>query len=124
MSQYNEGKLLTFEAAGDLSAKQYLIVKPGSGENDIAVASAASDELLGVLQNDPVQYQEAAVMIDGTTKVIAGGSISKGAMITTDSNGKAIATTTAGNKVIGIAIEDADANDVFEMAIVHKTIDG
>ena len=53
----------------------------------------------------------------GTSKVIAGGAITVGAWVTTDSSGEAVATTTDGDIVIGRALEAADDGDIFEVQL-------
>jgi len=108
MSVYQESRHLNFVAGADLSAKQYHIVKLDSTANQVVLASAATDVAVGVLANAPADGAEADVVgrnAQGTFKVMAGGNVSLGAYLTSDSNGKAVATTTAGNEVIGIALE-------------------
>ena len=107
----------SFIAEIDLSAKRYFIMKYGTSANEITLAAAASDLLVGTLNNKPKADEGANLTLrsgEVTGKVIAGGSISKGDQLTSDSNGKAIATTTAGNLLIGEALEDASSGDLFE----------
>ena len=118
MSQSVYGPIKSFKTATDLSAKQYFIVKLSAAQT-VALASAATDILIGVLRNEPESGQAAEVhMINGgaSAKVKAGGTISAGDMITSDSAGKAVATTTTGNYVLGMALEAAVDGDVFEFA--------
>lgn len=122
MATQVESRNRSFKAGADLSAKQYFIVKLSSG--NVVLASAATDIILGVLQNKPKSGENADVTLanaQGTVKVVAGGSISAGNMVTADSAGKAVATTTVGNYILGMALEDADSGDVFEvMPIAHR----
>jgi len=107
-----------FIAEADLSAKQYFIVKIGAAANGVALAAGATQNILGILQNKPTQDQIANVRLcnaPGTSKVKAGGSITAGNWVTSDANGKAVATTTAGDVVIGRALEDAVDGDVIEI---------
>lgn len=123
MTQSNNNHLLSFLAGADLSAKQYFIVKNDTGSNEVVLAAAAADSIVGVLQNAPVENQEALVAVGGTCKVIAAGDISKGAWVTSDGNGEAVATTTAGNLVIGQALQSAVDGDIFEILLTkfhHK----
>lgn len=115
MSTEVTGPNRSFKSTNDLSAKQYFIVKLSSG--NVVLASAATDVLLGVLKNKPKASENADVQLvnsQGTCKVKAGGSITAGNMITSDSAGKAVATTTTGNYILGMALEDAATDDVFE----------
>jgi hypothetical protein len=111
------GEFVSYIAGADLSAKQYRFVKQGTDRNEVVLATAATDKIIGVLQNDPVENEGANVRLlngGGSTKLVAGGSITKGAYLTTDANGAAVATTTAGQVICGQAHEDADAGDIFE----------
>lgn len=120
MAQFNPSSgERTFKAGADLSAKQYFIVKLDSTQNQVVLAAAATDKLLGVLLNAPVANQEARVHMNvGTTKVIAGAAIALGSYVTSDGSGKAIATTTDKHKTLGIALEAAAADgDIIEVAM-------
>lgn len=67
----------TFEAAADLSTKQYYYVKLTSTFNRVNVCTAATDIPIGVLQNKPDAAGKAAeVMMVGITKGSANGALS------------------------------------------------
>lgn len=122
MAKFQEADNINKVAGANLSTKQYYIVKRHTTENQVVLASAATDKILGVLQNDPLANEAAQVKTHstrGTGKVLAGGAITAGAYLTSDSNGKAIVTTTQGNVVFGIAEEAADASTVFEYTPVY-----
>lgn len=121
MAQFNPASgERTFKAGADLSAKQYYIVKLDTVQNQVVLAAAATDKLLGVLLNAPVANQEARVhMNTGTVKVVAGAAITLGAYVTSDGSGKAVATTTDKDKTIGIALQAAAADgDIIEVAML------
>lgn len=112
-----DGQSRAFEAGADLSTKKYYIVKQDTVQTEVVLASAATDNLLGVLQNDPKEGENAVVMLrsaTGTGKVKTGGSGSAGAHLTADSAGKAVATTTGGDEIIGRALFDFTSGDVVE----------
>lgn len=109
----------TFVAAADLSAKQFYIVKLDSSSNGVALSAAATDTSIGVLQNTPASGEAATVRFLGTSKVVAGAAITKGAYVTADSSGKGAATTTDRDNAIGIALEAAAADgDIFEIMLL------
>lgn len=114
---YQPGDKYTAVAGADLSAKQYHIVKLDS-DGEVVLASAATDAILGVLANAPKAGAVAEVELlngSGTFKVKAANAIiSKDAYITADADGKAVATTTSGNRVIGRAVRTNVANQVIE----------
>jgi hypothetical protein len=108
----------TFVAAADLSAKQFYIVKLDSSSNGIALSAAATDVHIGVLQNTPASGEAATVRFLGTSKVVAGAAITKGAYVAADSAGKAAATTTDKDNSIGVALEAAAADgDIIEVLL-------
>jgi len=82
----------TFAAGADLSASanQFKIVKLDASGN-VVLCAAVTDVPIGVLQNTPGNGAEAVVMIEGTTKLSAGGALSIGALVGTDVNGQGAA---------------------------------
>lgn len=104
--------------AADLSADEFLIVKADTGNSgQIALATAATDPIVGVLQNKPKAGATGLYRMSGTTKVKAGGTVTVGDRVTTNGSGQAITTTTAGNSLLGIALESAVSGDVFEVQL-------
>jgi hypothetical protein len=133
MSQFNESFRRTFiaEQAFDVGtgtgSGQYTIVKlkgaSASYPNQIIAAAAPTDALIGVLQDNPKSGDAGAVQFLGTTKVRAHTTITAGQKLTAflETSGvyagfaTANPTTTTGDLVIGIALQDAVVGDVFEM---------
>lgn len=118
MSQYNAGPEKGIRATANLD--EGLIVKLENGE--AVVATAGTDVALGVTTTNVEAGQVASVRLrsaEGTSKVVLGGTVAAGAKVTAGAGGKAVATTTAGNEVVGIALESGVANDVIE--IVNTT---
>jgi len=100
---------ITLEAGQDLSAKQYYFIAHASdGQIDpVGTLGANAD---GVLQNAPsVAGQPATVGIFGVSKVVANAAITRGAQVSSASNGKATTALTT-HRVLGIALEAAAAD--------------
>ena len=95
-------RCVTLEAGQDLSGSQFCFVTlANDGQVDPTGAGAVSD---GVLQNDPNAAGVAAtVAIAGISRVVCGANVSRGALVTSDAAGKAVAATT-GNEVAGRAL--------------------
>lgn len=123
MSQSVKDLEITRAAGADLSAKRYYIVKLDTA-GAIVLAAAATQNIVGVLQNKPQSGEAGIYRFGGTTKVIAGGTIAIGDWVTSDSAGKAVATTTDGDITIGRALESAVSGDIFEvqMSVQHLYI--
>lgn len=110
---------ITFRSAANLANNQFYIVSLTSNPKEVNLANATSKPI-GVLQNKPTAAGRAAqVRVAGTSKVVAGGTINVGDYVKSDANGKAIATTTNGDEVLGIALESAAANEIFEVLILR-----
>lgn len=122
MSKFVSGHL-SRKASADLSAKQFFIVKLDTN-GEVALASAATDAFIGVLQNKPKAGETAEIRLvnaEGTLKVVLGGTVAKDAMVTADSAGKGVSTTTVGNYVLGMALEAGVAGDIIEvLPIAHR----
>lgn len=117
-----QGNYGTFVAEADLSSKMYYIVKLGSGAKSMVLADGATANIIGVVEAKPKNGEAGEVFLRnaaGTGKVVAGGNITAGAWLTSDGNGKAIATTTDGDEVIGRALMAGVANDVIEFMPAH-----
>src|ERR671922_317567 len=103
MSGMQYGRDRTFKSGADLSAKQYYLAKADSTQNQVVLAAAATDKILGVILDGGKQSGDAVriglLNGDGTLNVVAGGTIAIGDYLTSDSNGKAVATTTTGDTV-------------------------
>ncbi|HEX4775080.1 MAG TPA: capsid cement protein [Candidatus Saccharimonadales bacterium] len=134
MSTYSEGRYLTFIADADLSAAAnlYKIVSIAASTANttgrkVVLSTSTTDHLIvGVLNNTPKAGEAASVTgrnSSGTFKVVAGAntaSISVGDQLTVDTDSGALKTTTAGDELIGIALEAAVAGQVFEYLPLNR----
>lgn len=123
MSQAIRDFEVTLNSTNDLSLKQfYIVAVDTSNDHAVVLGAAATDPIVGVLQNKPKANQGALVRFIGTTKVIAGGTITRGDRVTSDANGKAITTTSTGNAVLGRALVSAVAGDILEVMLALNTL--
>lgn len=123
MATTQPGGRITKAAGADLSTKQYFIVKLVA--NAVVLSSAATNQHLGTLENNPVSGDTAVVLgrhSSDTGKVILGGTVAAGDKLTSDANGKAVATTTANDVVMGIAQNAGVLNDIVEYTPVYDTV--
>lgn len=106
----NYQSLPGFKAGADLSAKQYTVVKLATTSQEVVTVAATTDIGIAVLQNDPTDGQAADLAFHGRAKVIAGTStIIAGESLAFDTTGRVIDTTTDNRRIIGYALETADA---------------
>jgi hypothetical protein len=122
MSIYKDlGMTYARNAGADLSAKQSYLAKIAS-DGDLELASAATDSVIGVVTEGAVADKPATVQFGGIAKVICGGSITAGNRLTSDGDGKAVATSSAGNRVFGIALESGSANEIIPVLLKDEHI--
>lgn len=94
------------------------IVTFGTADNTVVKGSGVSDALFGVTHNlDAAAGDMADVIVGGIADVKAGGAITKGAYVTTDANGQAIAVSAGTDRTIGMAVTGAVAGDLVPVLI-------
>ena len=98
----------------EATVEAYRIVKAGAAAGSCVKAAAATDALLGTSDElDHVAGEAVDVAVGPVPKVRLGGTVAAGAWLTSDANGKAVATTTTGNQVIGRAEVAGVLDDVI-----------
>lgn len=125
------GQYLTFtaKAAADLKDEQYHIMRASTwrtgipNEVNIASNAAATSALgaIGVLMNNPDSGQAASIAYLGEVKVVAGGAITAGVLITNNSSGRATAAV-SGDILVGRALEAAGANGETIRALIQPGV--
>ena len=102
---------------------KYRFVKHGSSDYQIQLAAASSDKIIGVSpQVDSVDNQRVDVVFEGITEITAGGSVARGDLLTSDSTGRAVATTTAGHRIGGIAQTGGGTGDTIFVHVVPGSV--
>lgn len=107
----NEGLQKTLIAGAAVNPNR--IVKFGAADNQAIQAAAATDKMFGVSDNLGAASGETFdVIVDGIALVKYGGNVAVGDLLTSDANGQAIATTTASNRMIGVAMDSGVSGDI------------
>lgn len=82
----------------------YRIIKAGTAAMSCLQAAAATDKLLGTSDElDHAVGEMVDLCLLAVGRVRLGGTVAAGDALTSDANGKAIATTTIGHRIIGFA---------------------
>lgn len=115
MATENSLHCITLVAAADLSAKQYYGIKVDS--NGKAALTGEGGAAIGILQNDPNSDQAATVAVAGISKVVGGGSVTKGDRFSFDSNGKAVAVGSGDDYSMGVALETIASGKISSVLI-------
>jgi len=104
-------------------------VKSGTLNSQVILASAATDKIIG-LSSVPGPVGTTAAIGDTIDIVVGfcstegtlGGSVVQGDMLTADSAGKLIATTTQANRAVGMALKDGSANDIIPVLVYPNLV--
>lgn len=96
--------VITLDAAGDLSANQYEIMKCSA--NDTATVVGGETEIaIGVLLNKPDAAGKAArIQYAGIAEVLAGGNVTVGNRVMPDATGRVVNVDADGKTVVGVAL--------------------
>lgn len=108
-------------ATATLAAKQYYVVQASSTAGEVKVGStAATDLILGIVQNDPAAGEVADVACNGIAKAAAETGVTYGDSLTTSSTGRVKTTTTDGDQIVGIALASSTAAGDIIPVIVSR----
>lgn len=120
MATYGKGFTIPGVVANaDLSAKQYHVVSLTSTANNVKIAGDVDTAIAGLLQNEPESGEAAEVVCLGIAKGICEStSISRGAVVTSNSTGEVQATTADEDRVLGIALSAGSAaGDIIDVLV-------
>ena len=121
--------LLTTQFVADAAIPINRIVKHGAGDRNATPATAATDFLIGVVNETPIALGERCDVVRvGIAWVEAGAVIPRGSPLTADAVGRAVVAAPAAgvnNRIIGFADEAAAAiGDVIRFIIEPGLIQG
>jgi hypothetical protein len=114
-TKIHESLVYARDAGADLSTNLHYFAKVDT-DGDIVLAGDG-EAALGTIIEAAVENSPVTVQFGGIGKVIAGGAVTAGNIIASDGDGKAVAAA-VGDFVVGIALSDADASDIFSFAFV------
>ncbi len=99
----------------------YRIVKPGAADGEVALATAATDALMGTTgQLGAASGERVDVDLGGMPEVELGGTVAAGDPLTADANGKAVkAVPAAGANVRIIGFSDTSGTAGAVITYLH-----
>lgn len=105
------------------------IVKFGSADGAVVQGAAVTDLLIGVADSlgQSTAGDRIDVVLSGIADVEFGGNVTRGQLVTADSNGKAVAAAPAtgvNNQVIGRALVSAASGDIGPILIAPGSMQG
>lgn len=122
MANFTVGDDITRGQGADLTGKLFYIVKFDTVVNQVVLAAASTDKIVGVISrlNQAASTAVGAPVnihvrnASGTFKVVAGGVVAIGDALTSNASAQAITTVTAGDQLIGYASEVGVTGQVIE----------
>jgi hypothetical protein len=121
----NEGLTKTLIAGAAVAARR--IVKFGASETAVLQAAAATDLSIGVADLGADSGDYCDVIVDGIALVEYGGNVTRGALLTADANGRAVAAAPAAGanaRVIGVAMLGGVSGDIGSVRIAPSMMQG
>lgn len=111
-------RVLKSETVGAAALTKYLCVKtPGA----LVVGAAATDDLVGIVQDGAAIGATVLVCVQGVTKAVASAAIAKNALLAAAADGKIVTHAgTSTHPIIGRALEAAGADgDIIEILLTN-----
>lgn len=122
MSSYMAPKVLTFRASAAI-AKGKAVTLDATGQI-VTASNAVTDKSIGIAQNDASAAEDKVevALVGGGAVALAGGTISAGDLLAPTTGGALIATSTATNRYVGVAMQDAVVGDLFSVHVAAGLI--
>ena len=114
----------------DLSDKEFFFVNYDATDEDVVnIASGVTEFPFVIIEAEDGSSLAAAdpekkgtIVISGVTKIKLGGTVVSGDKITSDANGKGVATITDKDHVGGIVLENGVLDDIVAMSAVQMMV--
>ena len=121
MANFGEVHYLALKAGADLSTKQFLFMKM-SADMTCTTNDAGTNASIGVLADKPYAATGVAVSVAtiGVFKVYAGGTVTAGNLVGSDTAGKAVALTPGTDTtkyICGTALTGGAANEIITVLL-------
>jgi hypothetical protein len=107
-------------AGEDLSSSQYKAVKLVNDE--VILITAITDKMYGVLQNAPIDGQEATIITDGETKIVASAALAVDVIVGPSTAAKAQTAVTTQFPIGRITSSSAADDDIAVMEIIKSGV--
>ena len=120
------GLTKTFTAGGAIPRRRFVKF---SADGVVVLAAAATDLIIGVsdMSADVAQGERVDVRMTGIAEVDAGGGCTRGQLLTSDANGKAVDVAPAGGANVrsaGFPIVSAVSGDIVDVFLVPSRPQG
>ena len=109
-----------FKAGAAIAARKIVQI---AADGDAEQAVAATKGLVGVSGSRAVASGETVELaVSGIAEVVLGATVEEGAFVTADANGDGVATTTAGDGIVGICVVGGVDGDIGEVLLAQGSV--
>ncbi len=118
MASTNKPNIQVFKAGAAIAKGQP--VKMGADDQHVLKGVLGTDKLIGIAQNAAPSAEdlvEVALPGGGAKGLCCTGGVTRGDLLTADSSANLVATTTPGDRVIGVAMASAVSADLFDVQV-------
>lgn len=122
----NNGLVKAFTAGAACRARRLAVF--GAADNTVIEATGPAQPVIGVFdQVDAASADRVDVIMEGIAEVLLGGTVTRGAFLTSDAAGAAVAAAPAAginNVVFGRALVSGVAGDIIPVHLIHASLQG
>lgn len=120
MSQFDVGFDHTMSISEDHTSNQFKCMKIGASDNSALLNDSKAGVIVGVLQDDPDNSKVFVGRVRGVgySKIILGGTVTRGDQVVSDASALGITDDAANQFVVGIAEESGVVTDIIMIRLV------
>lgn len=109
--------VLTFKC--DSAISKGMCLKPGTDKDHVVKSAAATSKNYGIALNDTTTAEDKVEVAvpGGGAKALLGGTAAVGDLLTSDSSGYLVVTTTPGDRYIAVCMEDGVVGDLVGVMV-------
>jgi hypothetical protein len=122
MASYSTPRIFSYKATAAITKGRAVML--GADSKHVTIATGPTVGLVGVSQGDAPNAEDTieVSLQGGGGKGLAGGTIARGDLLTSDANGALVVATVAGSRLVGMAMDAAVAGDLFAIEVINGTL--
>ncbi|MCM8808167.1 MAG: hypothetical protein NC926_09580 [Candidatus Omnitrophica bacterium] len=120
MASYNEPRLATFKAGGNIS-KYTFVTMSGTNitDREVITATSNSDKIVGIAMEDATSGQAVKVaLVGGGAKLVCGGTVASGSFLVASTGGAGVSVGTDGGYIGAQALEYGTSGQIIDVQVV------
>lgn len=105
----------------------FTCAKFGADDHTMIPASASTDLIVGIFQHDAASGAEVRVMLTGVSRGKAGGTITRGQLLTSDASGQVVAASPGAGVnayAVGYAMASGVSGDIIPVLVAPSRPQG